>query len=184
LGFGLADLRLGGGCDPVISCLLAAKARFLIVGSWAVRFHGYTNRRVNDLDLLVEFSAGNWPRLMLALQGFGTTVKPFDELSQGPRPFEDKRLDPVHFLTAVGAAFSESKSSPGPSPISSRQLAVASLHHGVPFGEAWSDGVETTLGEDGLPVRVLSRAHVILSKEDSSRASDADDVERLLEAGR
>ena len=171
-------------CDPVISCLLAARARFLIVGSWAVRFHGSTDRKVNDLDLLVEFSADNWPRLILALQHFGITVKrSFEELSQGPKPFQDKQLDPVHFLTAIGAAFSESESSGGSSPNSSRRLAVASLHHGVSFGEAWSDSVETSFGENGLRVRVPSKAHVILSKEDSSRASDADDVKRLLEAG-
>jgi hypothetical protein len=53
----------------------------------------------------------------------------------------------------------------------------------VSFEEAWLDSIETSFGKQGLPVRVLSKANVILSKEDSSRPRDADDVKKLLEAG-
>jgi hypothetical protein len=143
-------------CFPVILCILDAGVRFLIVGSWAVRFHGYTDRQVNDLDLLVEFSADNWPGLIGTLQHFGISAKPFDELSQGPRPFQTKALDPVHFLTGI---------------------------EGVSFEKAWSKSVETSFGKGCAEVRVLSRAHVILSKEQSSRPQDVCDIKRLLEIG-
>jgi hypothetical protein len=107
------------------------------------------------LDLLVEFSAENWPRLISVLQCFGMTVKrPFEELSRGPKPFQTKELDPVHFLTGID---------------------------GVSFREAWAESIESSFAED-LHVRVLSKAHVILSKRHSSRAVDADDIKRLLEA--
>lgn len=131
----------------------------------------------------MDLSAENWPRLTnVLLQHFGIRVRPFDELSQGRKPFQTKDLDPVHLLTAIGSAFSESKSSCTPLPNSSRRFAVASLFSGVSFGEAWSVSIETSFGE-GPRVRVLSKAHVILSKQQSSRAADADDIERLLEAG-
>jgi hypothetical protein len=141
-------------CGPVILCLLDAGVRFLIVGSWAVRFHGYTDRLVNDLDLLVELSADNWPRLIATLQHFGVSAKPFDELSQGTKPFQNKALDPVHFLTGI---------------------------EGVSFEKAWYESVETSFGGGRTKLRVLSKAHVILSKEKSSRPQDAVDIKRLLE---
>jgi hypothetical protein len=136
------------------------------------------------LDLLVDFSAGNWPGLTRALQHFDVSVRPFDQLAQGPKPFRDKAsLDPVDLLTAIGSAFSAQKSSCIPLPDSRERLAVASLGSGVSFGKAWFDSVEASFGERGLRVRVLSKAHLILSKEDSGRAHDAEDIKRLLEAG-
>ena len=168
-------------CNPVISCLLAAGVRFLIVGSWAVRFHGYADRKVRDLDLLVEFSGENWPMVIRALQDLGITVTPFDELSKRPKPFKNNELHPVDLLTAIGSAFSESKSSCALLPDSSRRLAVASLLNGVTFDEAWSDSIETSFDEKGLRVRVLSKAHVILSKEHNNRPRDAEDIKKLLE---
>jgi hypothetical protein len=171
------DLQL---CELVLSRLLDVGVRFLVAGGWAVRFHGYKERRAKDLDLLVEFSAENWRRLQIALEHFHVPVRPFDKLAQRPKPFRTKH-DPVDFLTAIGSAFSKSKSS-GALLNSRRRLAVASLLHGVSFDEAWSDSIETSFGEKGLRVRVLSKAHVILSKEHSSRASDIDDVKKLLEA--
>jgi hypothetical protein len=162
-------------CAPVLSCLLADEVRFLIAGGWAVRFHSYEERPVTDLDLLVEFSADNWPKVIRVLEYLiGIRVNTFDELAQRPNPFQAK-LDPVDFLTAIGSAFSASSSSYGRSS-SGRRLAVASLRHGVSFGEAWADATETSFGDKGLRVRVLSRAHVVLSKEHTNRQKDADDI--------
>ena len=50
-------------CTPLVK----ASVRFLIIGGWAVNFHGH-ERPVNDLDLLVEFSEENWQKLRLALR--------------------------------------------------------------------------------------------------------------------
>jgi hypothetical protein len=72
-------------CDPVISCLLAEEVRFLIVGSWAVRFYGHADRKVGDLDLLVEFSAENWPRLTIALHRLGVLSGQFDQTGAGTK---------------------------------------------------------------------------------------------------
>jgi hypothetical protein len=138
----------------VVSRLSEESVQFIIAGGWAVRFHGFTGRHVRDLDLFVDFSSNNWPRLRNVLQNFGIIVKPFEELSRGLKPFEDKQLDPVHLLTGL---------------------------RGVSFSEAWHESIETTFGDKALPVRVLSKAHLILSKERSKRATDVADVRRLLD---
>jgi hypothetical protein len=173
------DLEL---CEQAIADLLNAGVRFLIVGGWAVRFHGYEERIVEDLDLLVEFSAENWLRLMRALEAWGVTVPPFEELSQRTRPFRI-RHDPVDILTAIGSVFPEPESSEVLLASSRARLAVASrLHHDPPaevtFDEAWSESAKITLGRD-LRVRVLSKAHLVLSKQHSGRPIDCDDVARL-----
>jgi hypothetical protein len=166
----------------VISCLLVEGVRFLIVGGWAVRFHGHKERHVKDVDVLVELSAENWPRITVVLQRFLIPVKEtFEELAQRSRPLKIRDLCPVDLLTAIGSAFSGSESSYTLPIDSRRRLAVASLFHGVSFGEAWRDSIQTSFG-DGHLVRVLSKAHVILSKEQSSRALDAEDIKILLEA--
>ena len=92
-------------CNPVVSRLVTDEVRFLVVGSWAVRFHGQTDRRVGDLDLLVEFSRENWPKVINALTSFGIAVAAFDELSQRLKPFKNNELRPVDLLTAVGWVF-------------------------------------------------------------------------------
>jgi hypothetical protein len=166
-------------CEPVISRLLDAGVRFLIVGGWAVQFHGYKERRVKDLDLLVDFSGDNWPRLIMALGHLKVSSVPgFDELSQRIRPFRIY-YDPVDLLTAIGSAFAEPPFSPMPN--SGRRLAVASSRRGVSFDEAWADSVETDFGDKRL--RVLSKAHLILSKEHSKHSTDADDARKLLDVG-
>ena len=115
-----------------------------------MQFHGRT-RPAEDLDLLVEVSAENWAKLALALEPLGETIPAFRELSAAKRYQCRLRFYPtVEFLTAIDR---------------------------VPFDLAWSEGVLTTCG--GLVLRVLSKAHVILSKLNSTRRVDKEDVEAL-----
>jgi len=169
-------------CEPVISRLLDAGVLFLIVGGWAVRFHARKERDVRDLDILVEFSADNWSKLIMALREFHVSVPPFEQLSQRPKPFRNRELFPLDILTAVGWAFSESMSSCALATNSCRRLAVASPLRGVSFDAVWTDSIETCFGESGLRVRVVSKAHLILSKEQSSREQDADDIKMLRDS--
>ena len=135
-------------CEPVVQELLHIGVRFLIVGGWAVRFHCNKERIVEDLDLLVEFSAENWPRLQVALQHFHVLIKPFDELSQRSKwPIRIWELEPVDILAAIGSPMSESKSSSN----SIEGFAVTSILHPdsnqrVSFDEAWAESIETNFG--------------------------------------
>jgi len=51
----------------VVRSFQDAGVRFVIVGGRAVQFHGHV-RPAKDLDLFVEPSAENWPRLQAALR--------------------------------------------------------------------------------------------------------------------
>ena len=134
----------------VIRAFRGAGVRFLIVGGRAVQFHGHS-RDTKDLDLLVEPSAENWPKLRAALRQLNASVPAFEELSQ-ERKYQAKLrfYETVEFLTAV---------------------------EGVCFAEAWTESIDTAFA--GLQVRVLSKAHLILSKRHSRRQVDVDDVRAL-----
>jgi hypothetical protein len=134
----------------VVRSFLVCGVRFLVIGGRAVQFHGHI-RPAKDLDLLVEFSATNWDKLLRALRPLNAAVPAFSALSVEKR--YQARLDfypSVEFLTAI---------------------------EGVTFEQAWSDAVETTV--DDLTVLILSRPHLIASKASSARTSDVQDVNAL-----
>jgi len=134
----------------VVRAFIDTDVRFLIVGGRAVQFHGYA-RPAKDLDILVEFSAENWPKLRIALRPLNADVRPFEALSQQRKYKAKLRFYPtVELLTAI---------------------------KGVSFSEAWAESVETSF--EGSRVRVLSKAHLILSKQGSRRPVDVDDIRGL-----
>lgn len=57
----------------LLRALLAAEARFMIVGAYAVGVHGRP-RATKDLDVWVEASSSNAPRVMAALREFGAPL--------------------------------------------------------------------------------------------------------------
>lgn len=124
--------------------------RFIIVGGRAVQFHGHP-RPAKDLDLLVDFSADNRERLSRALKALNAGIPPFETLSAGRRYQAKLTFYPtVEFLTAI---------------------------EGVSFEEAWSDGIETVV--EGVQVRIISKLHLMASKQRSTRQLDAEDIKAL-----
>jgi hypothetical protein len=137
----------------VVRTILDAGVRFLIVGGRAVQFHGHA-REAKDLDLLVDLSAENWPRLQAALKPLSAGVPSFEKLS--PERKYQARLrfyETVELLTAID---------------------------GVSFADAWGESIETEFA--GLKARVISRAHLIVSKRSSDRQLDADDIKALQDS--
>jgi hypothetical protein len=57
----------------LLRALLDAEARFLIVGAYAVGIHGRP-RATKDLDVWVEASDDNAPRVIRALTAFGAPL--------------------------------------------------------------------------------------------------------------
>jgi hypothetical protein len=122
----------------------------LVVAGRAVQFHGH-RRPAKDLDLVVEPSAENWPKLQAALRPLNASVPAFEELSQGRRYQAKLRFyETVEFLTAIDD---------------------------VGFAEAWAESIEIVFAS--LHIRVLSKAHLILSKQYSRRQVDVDDLRAL-----
>ena len=134
----------------VVSSFAEAGVRFIVIGGRAVQFHGRV-RPAKDLDLLVEFSAENWAKLAIALRPLNAGVPPFEGLSQN-RKFQAKlnRYPTVEFITAID---------------------------GVSFAEAWTECVEATF--EGVEFRVLSKAHLIVSKQSRLSPVDVDDIRSL-----
>ena len=135
-----------------IELLNASSVRYLIVGGYAVAFHGLP-RSTGDMDFLLDRSIENARLVVQCLQDFGFNGLGIstDELTSQDRiiqiGYPPLRID---LLTSID---------------------------GVGFDEAWKDKVETEV--DGITVRLISRAHLIRNKRISGRMQDKADVERL-----
>ena len=132
----------------------AAEVRFLVVGAYAVTFHTRP-RATADIDLWVEPTPDNAPRVLQALKHFGA---------------------PLHEVT--GSDFAQ----PGITfqiGIAPRRIDVLTELSGVSFDEAWPDRVRHELG--GCPVDFIGRQALILNKRTSGRPKDLLDLEVLEE---
>jgi len=135
-----------------IELLSAHEVRFVVVGAFAVAYHGYF-RYTSDIDIFIDSSLENAARLLRVVEQFGfadleLTVEDFTKANQvvqlGVAP---NRIDVVTFLS------------------------------GVDFNEVWSS---RELGElDGLNVPFISREMLKRNKTASGRLQDLADLEYL-----
>ena len=135
-----------------IESLNALEVRFLIVGAFAVAYHGYF-RYTSDIDLFVDRSNENAKRVWQAVQQFGfadlkLTVEDFSQEDQviqfGVPP---NRID---VMTSVS---------------------------GVSFDEAWASRDQGDL--DGLSVAFISKEMLKRNKAACGRLQDLADLEHL-----
>lgn len=61
---------LGPDFSEFVALLAAHEVRYLVVGGYAVAFHGYP-RYTGDIDVWIERSPGNAARVVAALNAFG-----------------------------------------------------------------------------------------------------------------
>jgi hypothetical protein len=128
------------------------KVEYLIVGAWAVAFHGRP-RYTGDVDIFIRRSEENAARMVRVLQAFGfgsTGVVHEDFLKENfviQLGFEPNRID---LLTGIS---------------------------GVDFAEAWEERVSGDLGE--LKVNFISRDLLIKNKRAANRDKDLGDVRSL-----
>lgn len=139
-----------------IRLLAKEGVEYLIVGAWAVAFHGRP-RYTGDLDLFVRRDAANADRLMRVLEQFG-----FGSVGLSREDFlkED-------FVVQLG--------------VEPNRLDLLTGISGVTFEEAWRTRVAGTL--HGLPVWFINRDLLIQNKRASGRDQDLADI-RLLEETR
>lgn len=140
--------------SDLLSELNAGDARYLIVGGYAVFFHGQP-RYTKDLDVWVEPSAENAVRVIEALRRFGA---PLHDLS-------------VADLSSPGITFQM-----GNAP---NRIDILTDVASLSFPQAWSRRVEGCYGVQRM--WLLSRADLIANKRAVGRPQDLEDV-RLLEA--
>jgi hypothetical protein len=136
----------------LLRAFVAAEVRFLIVGAYALAVHGRP-RATGDLDVWVDATSDNAPRIMRALAEFGA---PLTDLSEA-----DFRRPGVTYQIGVP---------PGRIDILTELTAVT-------FAEAWADRLRRPFGD--LEVDFIGRASFIRNKRATGRAKDLGDIEGM-----
>lgn len=138
----------------VVLALCDARAEFLVVGAYAVSFHGHP-RATGDLDLWIRPTPENAQRVFAALQSFGAPVG-----SLGITPEDLSRPDMVCQF--------------GQPP---RRIDLLTSISGVEFDVAWTHRVVRTWR--GREVAFLGREQLLANKRSTGRAKDLEDARRL-----
>ena len=132
--------------------LNASGVRYLIVGAYAVIY--YTEPRfTRDLDLWIDRTPENAGRTFQALAEFGAPVEGMQSVLEQPDMVVQIGVEPVRIDIMTGLT-------------------------GLEFEAAWQNSVPDTW--DGVPVRFLSKADLIRSKQAAGRTKDRLDLEELL----
>lgn len=135
-----------------VALLNALDVRYVIVGAFAVAYHGYP-RFTGDIDIFVERSHENARRLLDAIEQFG-----FGELNISAEDFSHE--DQVIQL--------------GVAPC---RIDLLTFLSGVNFQEVWATRKYGEL--DGLTVPFISKELLRKNKEASGRSQDLADLEHL-----
>ena len=135
-----------------IELLNALKVRFVIVGAFAVAYHGYF-RYTSDIDLFIDSSLENATRIFRAVEQFG-----FGDLKLTVEDFTQEDQ-----VVQLG--------------VSPNRIDVMTFLSGVSFDEAWASREQGEL--DGLSVPYISRDMLKRNKIACGRLQDLADLEYL-----
>ena len=135
-----------------IELLNALDVRFVIVGAFAVAYHGYF-RYTSDIDLFIDRTEENAQRMLQAVEQFG---------------FRDLKLTKEDFtqedqVIQLG--------------VSPNRVDVMTFLSGVSFDEAWASREQGEL--DGLVVPFISKEMLKRNKAACGRLQDLADLEYL-----
>ena len=136
----------------LLGAFAAADVRFLVVGAYALAHHGRP-RATGDLDLWVDATPENAPRVMRALATFGA---PLQEITE-----EDFSRPGVVFQMGVAP----------------RRIDLLTELTGLTFADSWPDREAGRFGD--LTVNFLGRDAFIRNKRATGRAKDLGDLEGL-----
>jgi hypothetical protein len=131
---------------------VARDVRFLIVGAYALAHHGRP-RATGDLDVWVDATATNAPRVMRALAAFGAPMRDISE--------PDFARPGVVFQLGVP---------PG-------RIDIVTELTGITFAEAWPGREPGRFGD--LTVDFIGREAFVRNKRATGRAKDLGDIEEL-----
>jgi len=143
--------------QDMVLALCEAKAEFLIVGGFAVAWHGYP-RSTGDIDLLIRPSPENAARVFRALVHFGAPVS-----AAGLTEGDLQRKDLVNQI--------------GRPP---RRIDILTEISGVDFDAAWSRRSESEWR--GHKIGVLGFDDLLANKRSAGRPKDLADVMELERA--
>lgn len=145
-------MRLSKDLREFIESLNSAKVEYVLVGGYALAFHGVP-RYTGDIDFLVRPTIENGLRIEAALRAFG-----FGSMD----------------LNASDFAVADRIVQLGQPPF---RIDILTSISGVSFEEIWSSRIVSDL--DGLPIAVIGRAEMIRNKKASGRPRDLADLSAL-----
>ena len=140
--------------DEFIESLIAHGVEFVVVGAYALAFHG-APRFTGDLDVLIRPTPENGARVLAALRDFG-----FPAPALQPADLADTRR-----MLQMGVE-----------PV---QIRVMGAISGVTWDAAWSDRVTGRLGRHD--VAFLGRETFLRNKRAAARPKDLADIDALRE---
>ena len=146
------ELELANDYKEFLRLLRAHGVEYLLIGGWAVGYHGYP-RATYDLDVWIATSPANAQRVVTALAEFGFNVP---DLSM------DLFLQPDKIVRM------------GVEPV---RIEVMTSISGVEFEECYRERLETELSD--VTVNVIDLRHLMINKKASGRLKDLADLEQL-----
>jgi len=146
------ELELANDYKEFLRLLRAHGVEYLLIGGWAVGYHGYP-RATYDLDVWIATSPANAQRVATALAEFGFNV---------PDLSVDLFLQPDKIVRM------------GVEPV---RIEVMTSISGVEFEECYRERLETELSD--VTVNVIDLRHLMINKKASGRLKDLADLEQL-----
>ncbi len=135
-----------------LKLLNAHKVAYLLIGGYAVGFHGYS-RATSDLDIWIGTNQENAKKLVVVLQKFGFNL---------PEVEESLFLQKDKILRM------------GNAPIRIELLTTIS---GVDFQDCYEARIEDNI--DGTKIKIIDLENLKKNKKASGRFKDLDDLEKL-----
>ncbi len=142
--------------DEFCALLLAHRVEFVVVGAYALAFHG-APRFTGDLDFLVRPTESNGERVLAAIAAFGFPTAP---------------------VTAADLAAGGKLIEMGVPPV---QIHVMSQIDGVSWDDVWQTHERGLLGLRDVPF--IGREAFLQNKRAAGRPKDLADIDALREPG-
>lgn len=132
---------------------VAADVRFLVVGAYALAAHGIP-RATGDIDVWIDATPANSPKVMAALRAFGAPLADVTEAD----------FSTPEIVYQIG--------------LPPRRVDVLTKISGVAFADAWSRKIQGRFGD--VDVGVIGRDDLLVNKLAAARPKDLLDA-KLLE---
>ena len=137
-----------------IELLNSNKVKYLLVGGYAIAFHGHP-RYTKDLDIWLEMSEENADAMIEVLKGFG-----FGDLDVSREDFLNKGM-----VVQLGYP--------------PNRIDLINSPDGVEFAECYQSKIEIEI--DGTQISVIDLENLKKNKKASGRLQDLADLEKLSE---
>ena len=131
--------------EDILSAFSAEKVKFMVVGGYAMAFHGYV-RATGDIDLWIHASPENAERVWQALKTFGAPL------------FDLTKTD----LQTLGIVFQIG--------LVPSRIDVITQIDGVEFEDAWKE--HQTVEIDGLQIPIIGKTQLLINKKSAGRPKD------------